>query len=55
MDESTFVVGDRDYTILKEGQRRLALNILKMAQDDENKRLDIIMDTEKEKDSYEKI
>lgn len=55
VDESTFVVGDRDYTILKEGQRRLALNILKMAQDDENKRLDIIMDTEKEKDSYEKI
>ena len=25
VDESTFVVGDRDYTILKEGQRRLAL------------------------------
>ena len=32
VDESTFTMGDHDYTILKEGQRRLALNILKMAQ-----------------------
>lgn len=55
VDESTFTVGDRDCTILKEGQRRLALNILKMAQDDDISRMEFIMDTEKENNEYEKI
>ena len=39
-------MGDHDYTILKEGQRRLALNILKMAQDDDDKSLRVIADIE---------
>lgn len=46
VDETTFTAGDHDYTILKEGQRRLALNILKMAQDDSDERLKIISDLE---------
>lgn len=46
VDESTFTIGDHDYTILKEGQRRLALNILKMAQDDDDKVLKVISDVE---------
>ena len=46
VDETTFTMGDHDYTILKEGQRRLALNILKMAQDDDDKSLRVITDIE---------
>lgn len=50
VDESTFTIGDHDYTILKEGQRRLALNILKMAQDDDDKVLKVISDLEETTD-----
>ncbi len=39
VDETTFTMGDHDYTILKEGQRRLALNILKMSQDDDSEKV----------------